>query len=165
MARTRTYRIRNELPRSLEETLSSVKGFRGEYESEPDYSKVLERIKDTNPFSVLVFYETPEKRISLAQRKKLNPSVPGRILSGIAGYVQFYFTPELEEMRIGAWIGSGYRSTQSTYALALARLSSRIDVPTHILIYDRQNFIKCTALNILKHKLFKIRSQLNNYGH
>ena len=136
------YKTRNELSLSLEKRLASVKRFQGEYEREQDYLKVLERIKDTNPFSVLVFYEPQESKLSLPKRKKLNPSVPERILTFHANYAQFYFMPESGEMRVGTYLGSGYRSTQSAFALALALLSEEKDIPTHVLISDRQNKIK-----------------------
>src|SRR3989344_5958839 len=142
MVSYQTYTTRDELPKSLEERLSSVKYFQGHYEMERDYLKVFTKVKKTNPFSVLVFYESPQKKMSLAKRKKLNPYIPEMMLSGIAQYVQFYFIPELREMRLGTYIGSGYRSTQSTYALALARLSERKDISTHILICDQQNAIR-----------------------
>ena len=48
-------------------------------------------------------------------------------------------TPELKESRVGTYLGSGYRSTQSTYALALSMLSKIIDIPTDIIIIDENN--------------------------
>jgi len=136
------YTTRNKLPKDLEQTLSSVKNFQGEYEYERDYLKVFEKIKNTNPFSVLVFYEYPQAKISLAQRKKLNPYVPERMLEFFASYAQFYFIPELKEMRLGSNPGSGYRSTQSTYALALALFSKKREVPTDILILNQKGIIE-----------------------
>ena len=136
------YTQRNELPEKLEQLLISVKNYKGEYEYEHNYEKVFEKLQNTNPFSVLVFYENPKQKISSAKIKKINPNVPDRMLSNMASYVQFYFTPELEEMRLGTYLGSGYRSTQSTYALALSSLSDTTNVPTYVLIYDNQNKIK-----------------------
>jgi len=129
---------RDEVPQDLQVLLESVKPYEGEYEYERDYRKVYEKLKDTNPFSVLVFYENyfEHTQAKIRQRKKLNPFMPERMLAGFARYIQFYFTPELEEMRLGCSSGSGYRSTQSTYALSLAQLPR--DVPTHILILDTQ---------------------------
>ena len=113
---------RRKLSSSLENKLNLVKDFKGEYEFQRDYKKVYEKLKNTNPFSILDFYERSENKISLAKIKKLNPFLPERMLAGFASYVQFYFTPELKEMRLGSNPGSGYRSTQSTYVLSLALL-------------------------------------------
>jgi len=134
------YTTRRKLSSRLEQLLSSVKDCSGEYEYEQDYEKVLEKLQHTNPFSVLVFYERSDSRCSIAQSKQLNPHVPKRILTGgFASYEQFYFIPELKESRRGNYLGSGYRSTQSVYALALAQLSQTQNVPTHILLCDRKH--------------------------
>ncbi|MEA3378195.1 MAG: hypothetical protein U9Q69_01005 [Nanoarchaeota archaeon] len=138
------YTRRKKIPKTLEKLLDSVKGFHGGYESENDYLKLLENLKNTNPFSVLVFYENPsEKPLNKNEkkkRKKLNPSIPERMLSAMARYVQFYFIPELKEKHFGASIGSGYRHVQSLYAVALSQFHK--DVPTHILIMDKENKVK-----------------------
>jgi hypothetical protein len=133
---------RKDLPKKLEHLLASVKGYQGEYEYEGDYMKVYDKLQGTNPFSVLVFYEMSKKKTSFSKIKKLNPNMPERILANSQSYVQFYFIPETEEMRVGTYIGSGYRQTQSVYALSLALMSKDIDVPTHLLIYDRDNKMK-----------------------
>jgi hypothetical protein len=133
---------RHDLPDKLEELLTSVKGYQGEYEYEGDYMKVYDKLQGTNPFSVLVFYEMTDKKTSFSKIKKLNPNIPERILANSQAYVQFYFIPETEEMRTGTYIGSGYRQTQSVYALSLALMSKDIDIPTHLLIYDRNNKMK-----------------------
>lgn len=132
------YSIRSTIPKSLEQILSSVKNFQGEYEYEKDYLALYNTLENTNPFSVLVFYEQPSSKMSISKQKKLNPNIPERMLFQFASYVQFYFTPELEERHLGTYMGSGYRSTQSTYALALALLSETKNIPTHILIFDNQ---------------------------
>lgn len=142
MSKTKLYTKRNKLSSKLEEVLISVKNFKGEYEHERDYKAVFERIKDTNPFSVLVFYESLQGHKSLAKIKGKNPFAPEKILFPIGRYSQFYFIPEYQEMRVGSYVGSGYRSTQSVYALALALLSKKKKVPTHILILDNQATLK-----------------------
>jgi DNA-binding HxlR family transcriptional regulator len=135
----KTYTKRRDLPEKLEQLLASVKDYKGEYEYESDYMKVYDELQGTNPFSVLVFYELSKKKTSFAKIKKLNPNIPERLLASSLVYEQFYFIPETEERRVGGYPGSGYRQTQSVYALSLALMSKDIDVPTHLLIYDQNN--------------------------
>ncbi|MFH1456240.1 MAG: hypothetical protein ABIF40_04800 [archaeon] len=138
------FKNRDDVPKDLQTLLNSIKKYQGEYEYERDYLKVYEKLKDTNPFSVLVFYENHFERTQkkVRQRKKLNPFMPERMLAGFARYIQFYFTPELEEMRLGSNPGSGYRVTQRVYALSLAKLSETKDIPTHILLLDKDETVK-----------------------
>lgn len=134
--------VRKPIPERLEKKLADVKGYTGEYEYEHDFEKVYKKLLGTHPFSVLVFYENAYTKMNKKQCKRVqkeNPNFPGRMLFGSAFYEQFYFTPELEESRVGTYLGSGYRSTQSTYALALSMLSKTIDIPTDIVIIDENN--------------------------
>ncbi len=116
---------RRPLPKSLEKRILEVKDYEGEYEYERDYLKVLDRIKETNPFSILVFYESHRKARTQAEK----------VVRGSCMYEQFYFIPELRQRRRGNWMGSGYRTTQSVYACALSMMPQ---VPTHILIYGKE---------------------------
>lgn len=129
------YFKRRDLSKRLKKTLCSAKGYEGEYEYD-EYEKLLEKLRDTNPFSVLVFYEQG-KRLGLGKKKKLNPDMPERILTADSSrYSQFYFIPETNEMRIGNYWGSGYRNVQSLYIRTLAEISKKRDIPTHILVKE-----------------------------
>lgn len=119
---------RRDLPKSLERRIIEVKDYEGCYEREHDWEKVLKKLEGTNPFSIIVFYES--------DRKAKTPVEKVIVGGSTRRYGQFYFIPELEQRREGATMGSGYRNTQSVYACALSQMSQQ--VPTHILIYGKK---------------------------
>ena len=123
----------SELPSELEDKLESVKNYSGEYEYGDNYLALLENLRGKNPFSVLVFYERGE--VGWEEKKTLNPKMPERMLGWDAQYAQFFYIPEDEQVRLGSYVGSGYRQTQSVYALALASLNR--EVATDVLVLNQ----------------------------
>jgi len=55
---------------------------------------------------------------------------------------QYYFMRNPETFTRGCSIGSGTRENHSYYALAFIELSNRLDIPTFVLVYDKDNALK-----------------------
>lgn len=126
-----------------------------------DYKTVLDRIKGTNPYSVLTFHEQPKSK-DRRKFKRRNPELPEFLVTTRShGFKQYFFVPELKERRYGAAESSKSRGTMTLWALALAELEKKVEIPTHILIYDTKGMVK----HVISSRRFIIKpNYVGGYG-
>jgi hypothetical protein len=82
-----------------------------------------------------------EPRVKIERKRRFEMPVPLSHGETLAPQ-QFYFMRHSRTWARGCSTGSGTRETHSCFALALAALRDRVDVPSHVLIYDRDNRLR-----------------------
>jgi hypothetical protein len=80
-------------------------------------------------------------RVKVEKNRRLEMPFP-LCWAGRSCALQFYFAASSKKWVRGCGSGSGTRESHSYFGLAFAELSKRLDIPSYILVYDRDNILR-----------------------